>query len=286
MRPVRSNSLNASTSPDPQIPSGFPSPITRRLKLPSLGNLHFLNRAVQRRHAACNRAAFKRRPRRARCRENPMPVPDDQLRVRSDIHHRNQPLFMRQVHGQHCGRSVGSHVAADDRSAVHARLGMNRQKAAQPGLDKAGRCALAFGHFDFGDRPVWALPDRMHVLPEEKIAHRRVAHHHHLVDGLRIDREISRLRGSGSRPASASAAFPDGQCRTRCATSPLTRQSAADSQTKCPRSARRFQDRSAAGQPSWFQGPWRCRESARSSAPLQRRQSGCDLRRASPRDRA
>ena len=117
-------------------------------------------------------------------------VADDQLGVGADVHDRDQALFVRQIDGQHAGRGIGADVPADDGRAVDTGFGMDGQQAAPPGLGEAGRGALALSHFDFGDRAVGVLPDRVHALPEEEIAHGGVAHHHHLVDGLRIDREL------------------------------------------------------------------------------------------------
>ena len=111
---------------------GAPRRRSPELKLAVVVDRHFLDGAIQRRHAASDRAAFERRARRTRCGQNPMPVADDQLGIGADIHDGNQALFMRQVHGQHAGGGIGAHVAADDRRAVDARLGMDRQQAAQP----------------------------------------------------------------------------------------------------------------------------------------------------------
>ena len=97
---------------------------------------------------------------------------------------------MGKIHGQHRGRRVGAHVAADDRRAIHPRFGMNRQQAAQSGLYQTRRRALALGQFNFRDRSVWRLPNRIHALAKKKISHGGIAHHYHLVNGLWIDREL------------------------------------------------------------------------------------------------
>ena len=67
---------------------------------------------------------------------------------------------------------------------------MDRQQALLAGCSQAGRGALALVHFDFGDRAVGILADRVDVLAEEQIAHRRVADDDHFVDRFRIDREF------------------------------------------------------------------------------------------------
>ena len=207
IRPVRSSSLSRSTRPDPQMPCGRAVADHAERERAVVVERDVLDRAVQRRHAARDRAALERRPGRARRRQDPVPVAEDQLGVGADVHDRDEPIFVREVHRQHAGRRIGADVPADDRRAVHARL------ADGSAAGSAGRSAirlvvvaLALGHLDLGDRPVRVLPDRVHALPEEQVAHRRVADHDHLVDRRRIDREVLDRVASGSRPACASAA--------------------------------------------------------------------------------
>ena len=137
MRPVRSNSLSASTNPDPQIPSGChvadhaESEDCHRRQSPLLRS--------PRPEPACRTRSLRPRkpaPPGQDAARMPMLVADDQLGVGPDVHDRDQPLLMRQIDRQHRGGSVRSHVAADDRRAVHARLGMNRQQAAQSRLHR------------------------------------------------------------------------------------------------------------------------------------------------------
>ena len=93
IRPVRSNSLSRSTSPEPQIPSGVPFPMTPRRKRAVGADRDILDRAVEPGHAAGDRAAFKRRPGRARCRQDAVLVAQDQLRIGADVHHRHEAIF-------------------------------------------------------------------------------------------------------------------------------------------------------------------------------------------------
>ena len=172
------------------MPCGAPSADHAEFEGAVARQRHILDRAIERRHAARDRAAFEGRTGRTRGRQNPVPVAQDQLRIGADVHHRDQAVFVRDIHRQHAGRRVRAHVSADDRSPVDARLRMNRQQAAPAGGRQAGGGALALGHLDLGDRPVRILPDRIHALAEEQVAHGRVADHHHLVNGPRIDREL------------------------------------------------------------------------------------------------
>ena len=186
------------------MPCGAVPPITPSWKPPSLADRHVFDRAIQRRHAAGDRPAFEGRAGGTGCRQNAVPVAQDQLGVGADVHDRDQAVFVREIDRQHAGRRVRAHVSADDRRAVDARLRMDRQQASPAGGRQAGGGPLALGHFDFRDRAVRILPDRIDALAEEQIAHGGVAHHHHLVDGPRIDREVLRWRASGSRPGCAS----------------------------------------------------------------------------------
>ncbi len=97
------------------MPSGAPSPITPSVNAPVVVDAHILDRAIEPRHAAGDRAAFERRTGRARRGQDPVPVAEDQLGVGADVHDRDEPLFVRQVDRQHAGRGVGADVAADDR---------------------------------------------------------------------------------------------------------------------------------------------------------------------------
>src|SRR5450631_181765 len=124
-----------------------------------VSNRHFFDGAIQSGHTTGNGSAFEGWAGGAGCRENAMLVAEDQLSVGADIHYRDEPVFMRQVDGQHAGGCIRSYVATDDRSAVDARLGMNWQKALKAGLDEAGGGTLAIGHFDFGDRLIRGLTD-------------------------------------------------------------------------------------------------------------------------------
>ncbi len=91
-------------------------------------DLHVLDRAIKPRHAAGDRAALERRPGRAACGEDAILVAEDQLRIRADVHHGDEPVLVKDVDREHACRGVGADVAADDRAAVHARFGMNRQQ--------------------------------------------------------------------------------------------------------------------------------------------------------------
>ena len=97
------------------MPSGAPSPMTPSRNVPSSFERDVFDRAVEPGHAARDRAAFERRAGRARRGEDAMPVADDQLGVRADVHDRDEPLFVREIDRQHACGGVGADVAADDR---------------------------------------------------------------------------------------------------------------------------------------------------------------------------
>ena len=202
MRSVRSSSLSRSTSPDPQIPSGGTRRSTPSRNVPSSLIDDVLDGAFESRHPARDRAPFERRTGRTRRGKDAVAIADDQLRVRADVHDRDEPVFVREIDGQHAGGGVGADVAADDRQPVDAGLRVNRQQAAPSRRQQARRGALALRHFDLGDRAVRVLADRVHALPEEQIAHRRVADHDDVVNGLRIGgRSCDRMaQVTGERP--------------------------------------------------------------------------------------
>jgi hypothetical protein len=87
-------------------------------------------------------------------------------------------------------RRVGTDVAADDRQTVDARVRVDWQQAAPPGRRQAGGRALAVGELDLGDRSVRVLADRVDPLPEEQVAHRRVADERDVVDRQGIHRQL------------------------------------------------------------------------------------------------
>src|ERR1017187_4496905 len=181
MRPVRSSSLSVSTSPEPQIPSGGTSPITRRLME--------LSAAIATSSMAPSSAGM---PQAMAPPSKAGPAGQDAERMRCLLLRRSSafvPISLTGTSRYSCA-CFRSDVATDDGSAVDASPGMNWQKALLASLDQAGGCSLAFGHLDFGYRVVGGLADRIHALPEEEIAHGRVAHDDHLVDGLRIDGEL------------------------------------------------------------------------------------------------
>ena len=99
-----------------------------------VGDRDFFDCAVECGHAAGDGSAFESGAGGAGCGENAMLVADDQLGVGADIHDRDEAVFMREVDGQHAGGGICADVAADDGSAVDARLGMNWQEALQSGL--------------------------------------------------------------------------------------------------------------------------------------------------------
>jgi len=84
--------------------------------------------ALETRHAARDGAAFEGGTRRTRCSHDAAAVPDDELRVRADVHQRDQAIFVGEVDREHARRGVCANVSADHRRAVHARLRMNRQQ--------------------------------------------------------------------------------------------------------------------------------------------------------------
>ena len=68
-----------------------------------------------------------------------MTIANDELGVRSDIHHRDEPIFVRQVDGQQAGRGVRADVAADDREAVDAGVRWIGRSAVATGRRQARR---------------------------------------------------------------------------------------------------------------------------------------------------
>src|ERR1700749_1930104 len=70
-----------------------------QLKCAVVRDFYFFNGAVERRHTTSDGSAREGGTGRAGRGQNAVPVADNQLRVGADIHHRNQPLFVSQVHG-------------------------------------------------------------------------------------------------------------------------------------------------------------------------------------------
>ena len=184
------------------MPSGVPPPITPRVNSPASSSVDFLDRALEPRHATGDRSAFERRTGRARRRKDPLLVAEDQLRVRPDVHDGHEAVFVGQADRQHARRRIGPDVSADDREAVDAGLGMDREQAAPSRLGQAGRRSSSRLHVDLGDRAVGALSNRVHVLAKEDVAHRGIAHDDDLVDRPRIDRKLLDRVGeiAGERP--------------------------------------------------------------------------------------
>ena len=56
-----------------------------------------------------------------------MPVAEDQFGIRADVHDGDEPFFMGQIHREHAGDGVGTHVPADDRQAIDAGARMDGQ---------------------------------------------------------------------------------------------------------------------------------------------------------------
>jgi hypothetical protein len=184
MRSVRSSSPSNPGSADPLRRAAADHAQPKR---PVVVDRNVFDRAVEARHTAGDRAAFERRTRGTRRRQDAMPIAQQQLRVRADVHDGDEAIFVRKIRG--CGRRrVGANVAADDRQAVDPRVRMDRQQAATAPCRQARRRALAFRDLDLGDRSVRVLPDRVDALAEEQIAHRRIAGEHDVVDGQRIGR--------------------------------------------------------------------------------------------------
>ena len=214
MRSVRSSSLSKSTSPDPQMPSGGTLPIRAQPERSVIVDRHLLDRPFETRHSARDRASFKRRTGRTRGGKDPFAIADDQLRIRADIHNRNEPVLVREVYRQHARGRVGADVAADNRQTVNAGLWVNGQKAASSSRLQTRRGASSLRHFDLGDRAIRVLSNRIHALSKEQITHRRIADHDDVVDRSRDPRADPGWRGSDNPQASASAAGRDVRCRS------------------------------------------------------------------------
>ena len=73
------------------------------------------DRAIERRHAAGDRAAFERRPGGATAARMRCSVAEDQFGIGADIHDGDEPVLVRDIDRQHAGRRIGADVAADDR---------------------------------------------------------------------------------------------------------------------------------------------------------------------------
>ena len=96
--------------------------------------------------------------------------------------------------GEHRGllmRTLAGYLTrAIEELPVNPRPRMDGQQASPSAGRQAGAAPLALGHFDFRNRPVRVLPDRIDALSEKKISHGGVAHHHHLVDAPRVHRKL------------------------------------------------------------------------------------------------
>ena len=155
MRPVRSSSLIRSTRPEPQMPCGATSPMT-----PSLNCAVVVDATTS--SIAPSSAGM---PQAIAPPSNAGPAGQEAARMRSLLPRissvfvpmsitatRRSSLAM--IDRQHARGRIGADVAADDRAAVHAGLGMDRQQRLLAGRRQAGVGALALFHFDFGDRAV------------------------------------------------------------------------------------------------------------------------------------
>ena len=109
-------------------------------------------------------------------------VADDQLGVSADVHHGDGALLTRQAGGQQAGGGVRPDVGADQRQRVNPAVGMDRQQRLFAALGQVGAGAFALAKLVLGDRSIRHLAKRIHVQPEEQVAHDRVADQHHLVN--------------------------------------------------------------------------------------------------------
>ena len=102
---------------------------------------HVFNRAVQGRHPASDRAPFEGRTGRTGSGHNPVAVAHDQFGIRPDVHDRDQPVFMGQVHRQHARRRIRAHVAADHRAPHTRACGWIGSRHRRPGSSGWWWCA-------------------------------------------------------------------------------------------------------------------------------------------------
>ena len=85
-------------------------------------------------------------------------------------------------HGEQVRRNVGAYVAADERGTVYVRLGEYTQAQLRRTDVERGRRPKPVLHLQLGQRLVGLLADRLHVQPEQHVAHGRVADYHDVVD--------------------------------------------------------------------------------------------------------
>ena len=153
---------------------------------------HRLHRAIVARHPVSDLSALERRPRRTRRRDQSLPVADDDLGVGADVNQHHVVFSLVHAHRKHIRRHVRAHVTADERPPVnvsvreHADARLPRRRAQRRRVAHPGaRLAL-------DDRPVRLLAYRLHVQAEQHIAHRRVAHHDHLVYAPPVEAKLPR----------------------------------------------------------------------------------------------
>ena len=118
-----------------------------------------------------------------------MAIAEDQLSVGADIHQSDEAILVRKINRQHASRRIGPDVTANDRRTINAGARMNGEQALLSGGSQAGCPALAGFHFDFSDRAVGILANRVDILAKKQIAHRGIADDDKFVDRFRIDWE-------------------------------------------------------------------------------------------------
>ena len=189
MRPVRSNSLKEVDEPGTADAFRDAADDTD-VESTVLIHADVFDGAVEPRHTARDGTTLECRAGGTGRGEDTVLVADDELRVGPDVHHRDEALFVGEPNREHAGRRIGADVAADDRKAVDAGRWMDGQETTPSGFDPAGRPRASSDiSISVIDR-VRVLPDRIHALPEEDVAHRRIGGDNDLVNRLRVDRKV------------------------------------------------------------------------------------------------
>ena len=184
-RPACTISATQSTRPEPQIPTGFVSPITCSSSSPSR-DLHALDRALGGAHAAADLGRLEGRAGGRRGGQHALVGAERDLAVGADVDEQPHALVAREAGGQHAGHDVAADVGAERREddGRRARVDGDAEVARQR------RRQVVRGDDERRHR------ERLGVDAERELGHRHVADDDDLVDVVRRDaRLLAHLAG-------------------------------------------------------------------------------------------
>ena len=170
------SSATASTSPEPQMPSGRGVADHAEHDLVVL-DAHGLDRAVGGAHAAADLRRLEGRPGGRGRGEQPLGVAERDLAVRADVDEQPQPLVARHARGQQARDDVAADVGAERREDVRVRARVH-------GDAEVGRAHERVARRGHDER---RHADRLGIDAEQQLRHRRVAGERDLVDLLGRD---------------------------------------------------------------------------------------------------